>query len=567
VFLWIACCVAGVLALASGEARAAPLRPDLAITSVTTNRVSLVGRPFYVSATVIERSRRVGARARITVTANDIALATKNIVVRPGRRLVVKLPVALAAPGKTRLVTAVTGTKPVEAVISNNVRRVTVDVAEFRARWSSVVVPSFGGYGGQFNHHVYSALSRAVGINDTNVVDMEQKMRALHPQFSRIFFTSQAFTDPDKMQSFVRTVLFAQSTGTTINITWQGGTLSVASGTVQKFANVLLDLVRNRGVTNLRWLTLQNEPNRTRMTMQQYETQYRELDAYIQSIRGQVRYMGGDLVRAPDGGAPNQAAWFQYMASRMSDILDAYSIHVFWDYWDTQKLVDRLKEVRAIVNTLPQQARKPIYVTEYGVRGLRVFNGAPQVDPGVWQDGSAIGQTNVSAFQQAWFDVLAANLGYVATSKWDSYFGRYDNTTQAYYFIGDPQNGWPLYPLYNLVQLLTTTVKREWKVAAVDSVPATSRLLGAYLGKNGQQTMVGLDTAGAQLNTASPTPISYSIAGLPPLKTLQLVVWNEAGNGLVGPARSVSTDAAGVASITVPQQGVFVLTTLRLPSS
>jgi Glycosyl hydrolase catalytic core len=556
-----------VLALAPGEARAAPLRPDLAITSVTTNRVSLVGRPFYVSATVIERSRRVGARARITVTANNIALATKNIVVRPGRRLVVKLPVALPAPGKTRLVTAVTGTKPVEAVISNNVRRVTVDVAEFRARWSSVVVPSFGGYGGQFNHHVYSALSRAVGINDTNVVDMEQKMRALHPQFSRIFFTPQAFTDPDKMQSFVRTVLFAQSTGTTINITWQGGTLSVASGTVQKFANVLLDLVRNRGVTNLRWLTLQNEPNRTRMTMQQYETQYRELDPYIQSIRGQLRYMGGDLVRAPDGGAPNQAAWLQYMASRMSDILDAYSIHVFWDYWDTQKLVDRLKEVRAIVNTMPQQARKPIYVTEYGVRGLRVFNGAPEVDPGVWQDGSAIGQTNVSAFQQAWFDVLAASLGYVATSKWDSYFGRYDNGTQAYYFIGDPQNGWPLYPLYNLVQLLTTTVKREWKVAAVDSVPATSRLLGAYLGKNGQQTMVGLDTAGAQLNTVSPTPISYSIAGLPPLKTLQLVVWNEAGNGLVGPARSVSTDAAGVARITVPQQGVFVLTTLRLPSS
>jgi hypothetical protein len=567
VFLWIACCVAGVLALAPGEARAAPLRPDLAITSVTTNRVSLVGRPFYVSPTVIERSRRVGARARITVTANNIALATKNIVVRPGRRLVVKLPVALPAPGKTRLVTAVTGTKPVEAVISNNVRRVTVDVAEFRARWSSVVVPSFGGYGGQFNHHVYSALSRAVGINDTNVVDMEQKMRALHPQFSRIFFTPQAFTDPDKMQSFVRTVLFAQSTGTTINITWQGGTLSVASGTVQKFANVLLDLVRNRGVTNLRWLTLQNEPNRTRMTMQQYETQYGELDPYIQSIRGQVRYMGGDLVRGPDGAAPNQAAWLQYMAARMSDILDGYSIHVFWDYWDTQKLVDRLKEVRAIVDTMPQQARKPIYVTEYGVRGLRVFNGAPQVDPGVWQDGSAIGQTNVSAFQQAWFDVLAASLGYVATSKWDSYFGRYDNGTQAYYFIGDPQNGWPLYPLYNLVQLLTTTVKREWKVAAVDSVPATSRLLGAYLGKNGQQTMVGLDTAGAQLNTVSPTPISYSIAGLPPLKTLQLVVWNEAGNGLVGPARSVSTDAAGVASITVPQQGVFVLTTLSLPSS
>jgi hypothetical protein len=540
------------------------VRPDLAVTSAKTNRVSLVGRPFYVTATIIERSRRAAARARLTVTANGVPLATRNVAVRRGRRLVVKLPVALPAAGKTRLVTAVTGTKPVEAAIRNNVRAVTVDVAEFRARWSSVVVPGFGGYGGQFNHHVYSALSRAAGVNDTNVADMEQKMRALHPQFSRIFFTPQAFGDPDKMQSFVRTVVFAQSTGTTINITWQGGTLSVASGTVQKFANVLLDLVRNRGVTNLRWLTLQNEPNRTRMTMQQYETQYRELDPYIQSIRGQVRYMGGDLVRGPDVGAPNQAAWFQYLATRMSDLLDAYSIHVFWDYWDTQKIVDRLKEVRAIVNTLPQQGRKPIYVTEYGVRGMRVFNGAPQVDPGVWQDGSAIGQTNVSAFQQAWFDVLAADLGYVATSKWDSYFGRYDNGTQAYYFIGEPQNGWPLYPLYNFVQLLTTTVKRDWKVVAVDSVPATSRLLAAYLGNNGQQTIVGLDTLGAQLNTVSPTPVSYIIAGLPPSKTLQLAVWNEAGNGLVGPARPVVTDAAGVATITVPQHGVFVLTTLRL---
>jgi hypothetical protein len=553
-----------VFALAPGEARAAPVRPDLAVTSVKANRVSLVGRPFYVTATVIERSRRTAARARLSVTANGVPLTSRNIALRPGRRLVVKLPVALPAPGKTRLMTAVTGTKPVEAATRNNVRPVTVDVADFRARWSSVVVPSFGGYGGQFNHHVYSALSRAVGVNDTNVVDMEQKMRALHPQFSRIFFTPQAFSDPDKMQSFVRTVLFAQSTGTTINITWQGGTLSVAAGTVQKFANVLLDLVRNRGVTNLRWLTLQNEPNRTRMTMQQYETQYRELDPYIQSIRGQVRYMGGDLVRGPDAGSPNQAAWFQYMATRMSDLLDAYSIHVFWDYWDTQKIVDRLKEVRAIVNALPQQGRKPIYVTEYGVRGMRVFNGAPQVDPGVWQDGSAIGQTNVSAFQQAWFDVLAADLGYVATSKWDSYFGRYDNGTQAYYFIGEPQNGWPLYPLYNLVQLLTTTVKREWKVVAVDSVPATSRVLAAYLGKNGQQTIVGLDTLGAQLNTVSPTPVSYIIAGLPPSKTLQLAVWNEAGNGLVGPARAVATDATGLATITVPQQAVFVLTTLRL---
>jgi hypothetical protein len=547
----------------SGAARTL-LKPDLVLAAVKTNKVSLVGRPFFVSATIRNRTRDVGTTATVSVLAGGTAVGAQILALRAHGRIAMKVPVALRAPGKTRLTITITAANPGESSTRNNTRRATVEAAEFRFLASSVVVPSFAGYGGQFNHHVYAALSRAVGVTDENVVDMERKMRELHPQFSRIFFTPQAFSDADKMQSFVRTVQFAQSTGTDINITWQGGTLSVASGTVQKFADVLIDLVQNRGISHLRWLTLQNEPNRTRITMDTYEHQYRELDPYIQSIRGQVRYMGGDLVRGPDVGPPNQDVWFQYLATHMSDILDAYSIHVFWDYWDTQKLVDRLTEVRAIVDALPEAGRKPLYVAEYGVRGLRRFNGLPAGDPGVWEDGTPITATNVSAFQHAWFDVLAARLGYLGTSKWDSYFGKYDNSTQSYYFIGSPQNGWPLYPLYNFMQLLTTTVKREWRVVAVDSVSDTSRLLAGYLGKEGQVTMVGLDTAGAQLNAPSPTLVSYTIAGLPPSKQASILIWNEAGDGLVGAKKPVLADANGVATITVPQHAVFVLTTIRL---
>src|SRR5437588_10014270 len=300
-------------------------RPELVFTSVKTNSVSLVGRPFYVTATMPDRAPSL-RKAIVTVSTGATTLADISVVVRPRRRVTVKLPVSLITPGKTRLTVAV----------GTSVRSVNVDVAEFRVRTASVLVPSFAGYGAQFNHHVYSALSRSAGVTDDNVADMEQKMRALHPQFSRIFFTPQAFSDPDKMQSFVRTVLFAQSVGTDIDITWQGGTLSVAAGTVQKFAGVLEDLVRNRGVTHLRWLTLQNEPNRTRITLDAYERQYRELDPYIQSIRGEVKYMGGDLVRGPDSGPPNQDVWFRYLATHMSDILDAHSIHVFGDDWERQ---------------------------------------------------------------------------------------------------------------------------------------------------------------------------------------------------------------------------------------
>ena len=539
-----------LLAIAALAAVAWPHAAGAAsVTRVTTNKVVLPNKPFYVLLTASERSSRA-RKTNVVVSTAGQRLASRKVTFRPRRRSTVKIPIRLTTIGANPLRIAVTG---------NRARGVTVEVVEFKARTSSVVVDGFAGYGGQFNHHVYSALSRSVGVDDSNVADMENKMRALHPQFSRIFFTPQAFTDPDKMQSFVRTVQFAQSTGTDINITWQGGTLQP-----QRFADVLIDLVRGKGITHLRWLTLQNEPNRTRMTPEAYEKQYRDLDPLIQSIRGQVKYMGGDLVRGPDSGPPNQQAWFQYLADHMSDLLDAYSVHIFWDYWDTEKLVDRLTEVRQIVDALPETARKPIYVSEYGVRGLRTFNGAPQVDPGVWEDGTPITQTNVSAFQQAWFDILAADLGYIGTSKWDSYYGKYDNGTQAYYIIGGPQFGWPLYPLYNLLQLLTTTVKPGWKVVAVDSVPATSRLVAAFLGNSGQLTVAGLDTLGAQLNAGTTTNSSYTIGGFKPSRPVSLLIWNANADGLVVPRQVVQADANGVVSVTIPQHAAFVLTTVRL---
>jgi hypothetical protein len=537
------------------------LKPDLVLRRVRVPGARLVGRAFNVVATLAEPNPDVGATAIVTVSVAGATVGTTSVRVAPRRRVVIRVATTLTARGRTRLDVKATTDLP-EMTMANNRRRAVVEVTEFQVATANVVVPSLAGYGGQFNQHVYAQVSRAAGVTDANVVDMERKMKALRPQFSRIFFTPLAFGDPDRMQSFVRTVLLAQTAGTTIDITWQGGNLDVAGGNVQRLANVLIDLVKNRGVTRLRWLTLQNEPNRTRLTPQQVEAEYRALDPYIQSIRGQVKYMGGDLVRGPDAGAPNQQLWFDYMAQHMAGILDAWSIHVFWNYWDTQKIVDRLTEVRAIWDAEPAQQRKPLYVTEYGVRGLPTFNDA-RADPGFWSDGTPISQTNVSAFQQAWFDVLSSKLGYVGTSKWDSYFARYDNSTQAYYMIGDPQSGWPLYPLYNFVRLTTSAVARGWSVVGVDSV-ADTRLVTAYANKNGQRTIVGLDTAGAQLNAASPTAVSYTIGGLPPSRRLHLAIWNETGDGLVPPSHLVRSDPAGVARISVPQQAVFVLTTLRL---
>ena len=540
------------------------LRPDLVLERARAPKQILAGRSFSVRVTVRQRTPDLRASALVTLTTGGSVVASVPFKIAPRTRLVLPVSVTLPTAGAMRIDVAIVAADPGETTTANNTRHATVEVTDFQVRPSSVVVPSLAGYGAQLNNHVYAAISRNAGVTEENVKLMEQAVRALHPQFSRIFFNPSEFSDPDRMQSFVRTVLLAQTAGTTINITWQGGRLDTTSGTVQKFANVLIDLVKNRGVTRLSWLTLQNEPNRTKITPEQYEAQYRQLDPYIMSIRGQVRYMGGDLVRGPDSGGSNQGVWFDYLATHMSDILDAYSIHVFWDYWDTQKLQDRLTEVRAIVDALPPSEQKPLYVAEYGVRGLRTFNGAPAGDPGVWVDGTPIAQTNLAAFQHAWFDILSARLGYQGTSKWDAFFGRYDNGIQAYYMIGDPAQGWPLFPMYNFIHLLTTTVKRGWKVVGVDEAAGTTALLTTYVSPKEQETVVGLDTAGAQLNTVSTTQVTYVIGGLTPLRKLRLAIWNQAGDGLDGPTATVRTDAAGVATIVVPQNGVFVLTTLRL---
>ena len=540
------------------------LRPDLAVT-VSAQRQVLAGRPFTAEVQVVERNGDTGAKATLTLNAGATQVGTTELDVAAGETVTRSFTVTATEPGALQLAAAITGASPREANLANNEGRVTVEVTEFELNQSQVLVPALAGYGSHFNHRVYAKISRDVGVTPENVGDMESKMVALQPQFSRIFVNNADLIDADRKASFVKTVLLAQRAGTTINITWQGGTLDLKTGTIQRLAAILNDLVQNQGVTNLRWLTLQNEPNGTRVTPQEIEARYRTLDPFIFPIRGQVRYMGGDLVR--NGGLPNadqqdQQVWFDYMATHMADILDAWSIHVFWDFWDTQKLQDRLTEVRAIWDAEPEAGRKPLYVTEYGVRGIRTFNGVAQIDPGVWTDGTPITQTNINAFQHAWFDILSAREGYLGTTKWDSYFGKYDNGTQAYFMLGAPQNNlWPVYPVYNDVRLWTMSVKPGWKVVGLDGTSG-SKLLASYAGPAGELTVLGLDTSGAQLNTLSSETRTYSIGGLPAFAVLDLAVWNEHGDGQNAVDGDVVVDPAGVATISVPLNAVFSLTTM-----
>lgn len=555
------------------------LRPDLVVGSVSAPAQTLTTRAVAVTAVIEEVNGDLAAEdVTVSLRWGPSLIATQQTSVLAGRSRTVIFPgVTLPDPVPVELTVDVAEVDPAEYDTTNNSRSATVDVTEHELVPSSIVVPSLGGYGVQFNQHVYAAITPAP---PGSLPSLEAKVKALEPQLVRIFFNDQHEAAPDKMASFVETVALAQESGATIDITYQTASRakSKPAESMATFADVLEDLVQVRGLTSVRWVTIQNEPNSTAVTLEQYEALYRALHVELvaRGLADRIGLMGGDLLENGIGG--NHRVWFTYMAEHMNDVLDAYSVHVYWNYWDIPRMQFRLLDVRKIVTEeLPEAARKPTFITEFGVRGLQNLPGKPDVAPWYWTDGTPMARTNIAAFQQLWFNLASAQLGFAGTAKWDAYWGKYDAGTQAHWLIGPPEEGWPLFPSYHAMQLLLQTTARGWQVLTV--APWTDddwklndlgrpfdppeKELAAYAGPSSELTLMGLDSHARGLNAASPEPtLSYSVGGLPRLTAFTLATWNATGEGTSTVTGPVTTNAAGVARFTVPLHAAFALTTV-----
>jgi hypothetical protein len=432
--------------------------------------------------------------------------------------------------------------------------------AEFTLAPDNVLSSYFGGFGGQFNQHVFADISGP----PPNLPALEAKVMALRPRYVRVFFSNVEWTYPDRMASFIRTVQLANRAEATIEVAWQGGSFEFGMQNMPRFADVLADLLEHRGIAVPLWVSLYNEPNSGQLTPPHYEQTYRLLDAELRArgVRDRVHFMGGGILAAMNLGQ-SQADWYRYMATHMGDLLDAWAPHIYWDFWDTPKIERRLAEVRAIVASIPDPLRRPLYVTEFGVRGLRTFEGELTFEPGFAPDGSPMAVTNAAAFEEAWFMLRALQLGYVATAKWDLYDATYDVGTQDYSAIGPGSADWPLRPSYQLLHLLTLTTQQIGGhivdlVAQPDADPA--KLLTAYVSPASDLTILGLDRNGAGVSAVAAGPVDYRIGGLPPNRRFRLIVWNADGSGTNREIGFIDSDPNGLIEFAVPLQAVFALT-------
>ena len=422
------------------------LRPDLVVAAVYAPPQTLSTRAIDVVADISELNLETGAKATVELMLGPTRVAEpKSVIVPAGGNLSIAFEdVRLTTATTAELTVVIDGAEPFETDATNNTGTTKVEVTEHELVRSNILLDALGGYGAQFNQHVYASITpKPPG----SLPDLEAKVIDLEPQLVRIFFHEIQERDPDQLASFYETVELAQRSGAAINITYHTAANAKLNPDrfMRDFAAVLETLVVTKGYTNVRWITIQNEVNTTIVTPEQYNALYRELDDELvtRGLRDQIGLMGGDLVENGSGPHPNHKFWWEYMAENMSDVLDAYSVHIYWNYWDLPRMEFRLRGVREIVDgPLLDGARKPLYVTEFGVRGIQIFPGMPVIQPGYWADGTPLSRTNIAAFQHLWFDIASAQLGYSGTVKWDAYWGSYTpGYSETYDLIGPAEKG------------------------------------------------------------------------------------------------------------------------------
>jgi len=574
--------------------------PDLVVTRVNAPAQALVSEPLDVVVTVAERGGDTAAQANVVVTWGQPASLQLPVSVPAGGSVRLTFSgVAYGRPLVSRVTAQVRDVSPQESDATNNTAEDVVDVTQHELLRNDILVSELGGYGSQFNNHLYAPITPWPA--DTGYGDVEAKVKRLEPQLVRIFYNDNwdanangQFPDWEaNYASFVRSVGLAQEAGATVLVSYQnlGNARRAPVAAMAKFADVLEALVRERKYDNVRWAEVGNEPNDPRgaVTLDEYNALYRALDAQLASrgLRTHVRLMGGGLIES--SGLRHHYAWLKWIAANMSDVLDAYSEHIYWWYDSPGRLEYRLRDVRHLVaQELPPEQRKPLYVMEFGVRGLDVCGTKPEFGNLYYADPAGtcpeIWRTNIAAFQQLWFNIASAQLGVFGTAKWDAMWGRYDRSSannQLYWMIGPPNEGSPLTPTYHAMSLLFRTTEPGWQILRVapwkpddESIAvyggiggnasddqAEMELVG-YAGTRGQVTVVGLDTRGQMLNGVGSEEPAYSVGGLPRYTTMNLLVWNANGDGTLKVAEKLRTNRIGVARFHVPLHAAFSLTTV-----
>lgn len=163
------------------------LRPDFVVHSVHAPAQTLTTRPVNVTAEIDEINGDTGGTAKVTLASVLGPLGDPvEVTVDPGGSASVSFKqVSLPDPLVEQLRVLVTSSAPVEYDVENDMNETSVDVTKSELTPAESLVPSLGGYGYQFNGHLFAPITN---VPPASLPDLEAKVNALEPQLVRIFY-------------------------------------------------------------------------------------------------------------------------------------------------------------------------------------------------------------------------------------------------------------------------------------------------------------------------------------------------------------------------------------------
>jgi hypothetical protein len=448
------------------------------------------------------------------------------------------------------------------------------------------------GFGAQFNTNLFTSVGRTVMLTEDELDVLRANLAPLKLGHSRIFVRATARGPGRERDALMSTLELARTAGANVNLTWWKGPFphEPESNHAQKRKKLMEDFAgiieeaRGKPETDcVTHLTIMNEVNsydiakalKPQKTMELYNLLYHDLHDSLNAIRDpkdpskplrdSVDLVGGDLVElGPKAilvdnkprkyGPSDQSDWLKFMRNHMADVLDGYSVHIYWAPGRGRggfplNLERRLADVGKL------GIEKPVYVTEYGVRQLEA-----KPRPGTF-DGSLRGtpmeRSPGAAFQHAWFNALAPHYGFVGLAKWVLYKTTNKGEFGGWGMIG-PAHGqsepFRPYPTSAVTQLYNHLVGPQWTADCFGRSSDRSLLMSRFKGPGGGQSAV-------VLNMSRSRSQQVRIEGLQKNRPYAAAEWNRDGKGTVHEL----PPKKGGATLKVPAYGLVALSTNELP--
>ena len=181
--------------------------------------------------------------------------------------------------------------------------------ADFVVHGDQPIIDSFQGFGSHCNAWLYCKPNWGTISTNQNIAQLENLFVDLAPQQMRIFVEIQPDSpqqsDPAVKASVIKTIQLARRALLTVNCTLWHGPYNCLGDNAQQMVDMLVDFIRVQGLTNIKYVTLQNEPNEFGFDTGRWTTLYREVDLRLRfaGLRSQIEVHRGRRYRRRKTGA------------------------------------------------------------------------------------------------------------------------------------------------------------------------------------------------------------------------------------------------------------------------